>query len=99
MPQPIIQSNCILKNKKHNIEIVAAGVSAERGPYSLIRPMLSAVENHFGGGPGRPYTHHFSSSATGNFGDLTSLQLPPTLQRNSAAMSAAEFARPHPKTR
>lgn len=74
----------------HNIEIVANGLSAERGQYSLIRPMLSAVENHYGGGPGRPYQHHFGVGQPG-----TSLQMPTT----SAALSAAEFARPHPKPR
>lgn len=74
----------------HNIDIVANGLSAERGPYSLIRPMLSAVENHYGGGPGRPYQHHFGGGQPG-----ASLQMPTT----SAAMSAAEFARPHPKPR
>lgn len=74
----------------HNIEIVANGLSAERGPYSLIRPMLSAVENHYVGGPGRPYQHHFGGGQPG-----ASLQMPPA----SAALSAAEFARPHPKPR
>lgn len=58
--------------------------------------MLTAVEHHFG--PGRPYP-------TSHYGAVSNLLIPcpmtplPTLNSATAvAMSAAEFARPHPKT-
>lgn len=55
--------------------------------------MLTAVENHFG--PGRPYpTSHYGAV-------LAPCPMTPLPTLNSAtavAMSAAEFARPHPKT-
>lgn len=88
---------------KHNIEIVANSGSAERGPYSLIRPMLSALESNFG--PGRPYaSHHHHHHFAAGPAQVPSLHHPlisgalPALS-SAAAMSAAEFARPHPKPR
>lgn len=56
--------------------------------------MLSAVENHFG--PNRPYataSHHYASASGSNL-----LTAPCPIDALPAAMSAAEFARPHPKT-
>ena len=50
----------------------------------IIRPMLSAVENHFG--PGRPYATH-------PYGTGPNLLAPCPMP----ALSSAEFVRPHPK--
>lgn len=53
--------------------------------------MSSAVESHFG--PGRPYgTHHYGSLA------VPAAPLPVIGSVAGVGMSAAEFARPHPKT-
>lgn len=52
--------------------------------------MLTAVENHYG--PGRPYP-------TPHYGAVPNLLAPcPMTPLPAAAMSAAEFVRPHPKT-
>lgn len=79
-----------------NIDILtgyAAEAAGYKQPGLLSRPMLSAVENHLGG-PGRP-----SYFAGPTFPQL----LPPVPQvqipNGMPAMSAAEFVRPHPKTR
>ena len=91
-------------NNQRNIEIVVSG-PAGGGAYSQIRPILSAVESHFG--PGRPYPHHFIGSVSASVAGSaipsllpTACPIPPAgLSSAVAAMSAAEFARPHPKPR
>ncbi len=77
-----------------NIEIVSGGATAD-GQYSLVRPMLSAVESHFG--PGRAYSH-FAGPAVPSLLQNCPITTLPVLS-STAAMSAAEFARPHPKPR
>ncbi|KAG4079021.1 hypothetical protein HA402_001676 [Bradysia odoriphaga] len=83
-------------SEKLNIEIVSSGAAAE-GQYSLVRPMLSAVESHFG--PGRAYSHHFAGPAVPSLLPHCPISTLPVLSSTAAAMSAAEFARPHPKPR